>query len=407
MSVLPGLLIAQSLESSLQELKKLPPVNVSRIFSDASSVLEVNKRNNNLLDSIVHKESRGYARKRTFEYDENGNAIVETFFQPNQRTGQWIQYKKNEFTYNADNLPSIIEVYEWNIRQWVPQQKKEIIYNSQGKMLLSIDYAWNKIVNGWQDEIQYKVVYDINDNPILATLYSRVNENDAWKAQEQKETNYDGNDNLILEINSIFDENTDSLVYTDKHQTIFCNPNIVTTEDFSWSKRLNDWVKEKSVQNVRNSKNYMTPIKIVTCDTLTDKCVENEKYEITVDAQGNVTSSVGYQLDENSDNWVKSQKHDYQYDKNNNLISIESYWLNEANEWEGNFKTTYTFDDNSRKTSEAHYDLDESNKKTWINGIKNEFTYSESGNILTDNAFEWKDNEWTIDYTETYYYREK
>ena len=403
---LPCVLMGQSVEPTNRELKKLPPLNIRRMFTGVSSSGEDHQPAANTLDSVINKESRVDDMKRIFGYDEKGNAIVETIFESDKRTGRWMQYQKNEIAYNADNLPSSITVYQWDRRLWIPQQKRETSYNSSGKDSLSVDYMWNRITNDWQKILQNKTTYDINGNPVSATRFAWDNENSVWKVEEHKETCYDSSDNIIMEISSIYDGNSNSIESAYKQQTAFCPPNFVTKVDYSWSNRLNDWVKEKYAKQVRNRKNYLTPVQMMTWDTLTNQCTDSTKYDLTIDSQGNATLALGYLFDEGRNTWKQFQKYVYQYDTNNNLISIESYWRDEGSDWEGNFKTTYSFDGNDRKTSEAHYDWDKLSAK-WINGIKNEYTYTKSGQILANNAFVWQENKWAIDYTETYYYREK
>ncbi len=83
---------------------------------------------------------------------------------------------------------------------------------------------------------------------------------------------------------------------------------------------------------------------------------ENDyKYTFSYDASGNNTEEVTYTWDSTKTQWSPSEKHNYTYDFNKNLIEDSwPYWNDGTNQWtEPRGKYIYEYDSNGRKVKET------------------------------------------------------
>lgn len=79
--------------------------------------------------------------------------------------------------------------------------------------------------------------------------------------------------------------------------------------------------------------------------------VMNEKTLNTYDSNGNVTEEIGQEYDTTSVTWINYEKHSYTYDSNNNMTGeVNNYWDTQTSAWANNDQTSYTYDANNNET---------------------------------------------------------
>jgi hypothetical protein len=153
-----------------------------------------------------------------------------------------------------------------------------------------------------QPETQYERFYNEDENITLEI-------NDIWDIETQsyvlfgkKEYTYDENGNRTLYINYNWDTITQSFVYTDKTENIYDeNGNKVMYSDNS------NW------------------------DTVNQLWGNGSKSEYSFDENGNQTLNIRYNWDTESQSFVYTSKSEFYYDENGNpTLSVEYRWDTES-----------------------------------------------------------------------------
>jgi hypothetical protein len=247
-----------------------------------------------------------------YEYDELGYITLAWDQRWDNSIKEWVPYRKYEYTYNEGNSIILYVSYEWKIDQgewryigkdefiytpfffvqeivysnwqqpfgeegrWVPSYKEEYIYNNNFVLLEFIESGWKSFSEEW--EVQYKTVYErISLNRVFVeTIYIPID--DEWTWHKKYQYTYPPGNNFNVQTRK--------------------------GEMFNW------WETEEW-ENTDSLAFSYHPV---------SGFIESESY---------------YYWEAQDSIWLFSQKDDYLYDENFNLLNYQwQRWSLILNDWE-------------------------------------------------------------------------
>ncbi len=124
----------------------------------------------------------------------------------------------------------------------------------------------------------------------------------------------------------------------------------------------------------------------------------SERGNYTYDSNGNIVSVLNEDWD--GTQWVNNWRKTYSYDSNGNVISIlDETW--DGSQWVNDWRHTYTYDSSGNRISILEETWDGSQ---WVNDWRNTYTYDSNRNMITDLWERWYGNQWVNDKRSTYSY---
>lgn len=323
--------------------------------------------------SIIKGGTWTYSDKYEYTYDDNGNLISEIHYDP--LDGGWVYKTKTESTYDSNGIGTSWVLSNYLNGNWVYVQKSDYSFDEYGNILQTdskfLNDKWEKItesifINGTRKKT-FEIILN-QDN----TFYSL------------NETTYDASGNKKTYRYSIY-QNGEWVKY---YESVFINGNELYTYDLTF-----DTIKEATYDEEGNILTYKE-----------SKYINNEWIKLLEKKRINNILKILYQVDFDLGGSISS-KNEYTYDDNGNELSdILSYYEND--EWVYNSKTEYTYDENNNKQTHTYSEFINGEwlvvrDAICINGeqkytleislsmykdilSKNEYTYDENGNELTE-----------------------
>lgn len=217
--------------------------------------------------------------------------------------GYWVHSAKNVYYYNSTGNVTINFIYyqESGESTWELLSKDEYNYNSVGNKVLKIRYNWDSNVNDWT--FYYKLDYSYNSfgNEDVETVYLWDSSLSDWSLYNKYEYVYDLIDNISLRVIYKWDASENNWIYSIKNEYSYDSiGNIVLENRYNWDSSVNDW----------DDYNFI-------CNT---EYVYDEEYKI-ITKTDSIWDAIGYDGGTGANNYT--QKYDYTYDSNNNLIVKE------------------------------------------------------------------------------------
>ncbi len=390
------------------------------------------------LDSIIYTtEGQDITHKMYFEYIKPGyisSLLLNTF---NPETGQWGNYSRSTYTYNAtwDTQTSITQSWDNDNELWKDGTQYIKKYDSNNNLLLYKTKWWHKYDKIW---IERKRSYTYDDrNNILSYTYQIWNdEANDWFTEIEYIYSYDENDSVLTyQWNSFINNNRSSSQltenkYDERGNKIFTHERSMnlTIGEITWQEgarttltynddnKLTSTLLEYWIKEAKKWEPYSQ--ELFTYDKNSNKlsyCIQNwhPEYHIWIDYYQMIYTYNEYNIvdtylgsiwDIDEKRWIDTQKITYYYNSMGKLLSqLEVIWY--ENQWRNNFRTTYAYglDNSEIKTVESwEYSINEWryqhkliqkhdnnhcltywNLKTWRNGawennqtLTNEFTTS-------------------------------
>ncbi|WP_221413127.1 DUF3836 domain-containing protein [Dysgonomonas sp. 521] len=124
--------------------------------------------------------------------------------------------------------------------------------------------------------------------------------------------------------------------------------------------------------------------------TFNDKYISSEKTENTFDSKGQLTKSILYDLNKETKEWEKEQKHIYEYD-NNGFISLHEEYMMRDNTWQGEEKYKWAFTPSGELT---YHEKSEWKAGKWVYEDKIEKSYTISGKLSSKAEYRWYGEKW-------------
>ena len=225
---------------------------------------------------------------------------------------QWVNYGKDEFTYDADRNIAQYIYYEWYEDQWVGEMKFEFSHDANGKMTSGIVYDWNEYESEWILGFKMEYTYNSNGEMAMETEYEWDENTSQWIPFYKLEITYDSNGNMTHEINFEWDESTSQWIDIYKQECTYdSNDNMILAVFYYWDEGTSDWVAE-------------------------------DKDEYTYDATGKITQYIYFYWDQNTSDWEFSWKGEYSFDANGN--TTQEIFFNWDSQWLEEDKYVFTYD---------------------------------------------------------------
>ena len=127
------------------------------------------KYNQYWLDGEVYERP---ANKYVYEYDDD-NLASTSFYSWDIDESTWIEKNKYEYEYDT-NGNQVLEVhYFWNEKDkiWQKHYKYGHTYNDKGKLTEMFFYYWDMDNDNWKGKYKYEYEYDTAGNPTIINLH--------------------------------------------------------------------------------------------------------------------------------------------------------------------------------------------------------------------------------------------
>ncbi len=169
---------------------------------DINSVLSYDQNNN-----VVQMNSTTYTID--FVYDQDNNLVMiedKTWSQ----SGGWSNNERKKYTYTNDDVSEYV-LEKWVNGAWVNDKKWEYTYDANDNVILATEYSWG--VAAWQKVTREDYTYDVNDNMLVQTVKNWDAGAGAFVNRSREVRTYNKH-NLITDITS-FSWNGSSWVHAD------------------------------------------------------------------------------------------------------------------------------------------------------------------------------------------------
>jgi hypothetical protein len=414
-----------------------------------------------LLDSVIIQNKDGLYARTDYEYDNQGNKILQASFLWQADPGLWVGNLKTEYVHgvNEENDKTLIETrYQWSseasawveqvqydnvfLQQtntnkikitsnwdvttstWIPVSKQEKVFDDGEYDFSSTDYVWDSTNNKWKGE--YKIAYIINEaggyEELLSYYYS-WGEDEMWHSKMTLGFNKKGN--IVSEAMYAW-VNTESYWMGILKTTIKYNADKELDENigYQWDNASKSWVNYTLIESATDALDRPTYLADYTWDAANNRWIGENFYQKQYTDEGQVLTEENYSWhpinniwvltneylclweDAGDGNWGIVMKIETSYDLKGlrveriqfNRPDLQSPW-NPNLTWRGE----YAYDDNDLNTQILYYSWDDENE-IWVLFEKTDNQYNENGNMLTRTDYALVSDSWVITAEVTYYY---
>ena len=324
------------------------------------------------------------------------------------------------YSTSADFLTEyeIYEAYDANIKAWVNSSKIEFEYDGDGNKVLEKKYAWDSETNSWIGD-NCKVTNWYSEYDYFGSIYYWDAENAQWQGMststdngkktviwedwKKTEYTYDANGSVILEISSIWnDEENDWEKASKSEYSYDANGNKTLSTFCFWDNEKNDWANySKREFSYSETKNTET---VYRWDAESNGWIGTYKYDYAYKDNIYVTLRANYEWNTETNAWIGDWCDAYWYDAEGESHSASCYWNDSEGRWNLSSSELFQKEYNAagKKTLELYVAYD-ANTNTWRNSEKVVYTYNTRGDETRLERFSWnaERNEWI-----SYYYEE-
>jgi hypothetical protein len=292
--------------------------------------------------------SKYFDSREFFEYDANGNVLLNEYQLRDTVNQIWIPSSKNIHQYDANNnnTLAISQTYNTSLSQFVNASKTERTFDANSNQTSRASYSWSSIDNAWTGT-NFKETNLFNTQNLKVQTIFQNWVNGAWLNFEKDSLTYYSN-NL-------------------RHENIKSNWDTLSA---SW-KPL-----RKDVQSY-NSNDKLTEIIYQSWNSSSQIYVNSFRYSYQYNTSNNRTEFLSQQWNGTSSSWVNHTRQIHSYDSNQNEISMEEQsWDGSA--WIGTYRLSYTYNSSGKMIEK----LDENaNAGVFENYLKETRDYDANGNL--------------------------
>ena len=309
--------------------------------------------------------------KNEFEYDGNGNKILEKKYKWNAETSTWVgdycevtnwysdgDYWSNDFYWDAENekwqgMETSTDANGKKTVVWTDWKKTEYTYDANGRVILEISSCWDDEENDWSNLNKSEYSYDANGNKTLSIFCFWDSDENDWANHSKTEFSYDDAKNTKCEY--AWDEESSSWIGTYKYDYAYNdNGYEILRANYEWDAETNAWIgdwfdaywydAEGDSHSAYCYWNYSEGKW-----NLSDRVLVQKEYNTA----GNKTLELYMVYDANTNTWQNYEKTEYTYDANENETRLERFiWRAERNAWVSYYKTETTYDAKGNKKLE-------------------------------------------------------
>lgn len=293
--------------------------------------------------------------------EDNDHVIISITHYYNNETGEWTLHHRNEIIYDSNG--------------------NRTLYNASLP-----DSATNTWVFK-AGSFKYENLYDEQGNQTLASYYTWDGETNQWKGQNNlTESSYDVHGNATLVIIKKWDESLNQWVNSSKSEYSYNETGLrlqsITSE---WDSTNGDWIHASKTEYSFNENGASTGVIEYEWDNEESVWVNSWQHEIIYDAHGNIFQFILLQVDTASKELHVSAKEEFTYNGDNKQILMEYSTLNENGRLVVFIKQETAYDAFGNVILKTTYLLDEQSAE-FIISDKSEYIYNESGDKLIEES---------------------
>ena len=189
------------------------------------------------------------------QYDESEKVRVSARYRLDSNTNKWIGCCKNEYSYDVNGNNTQFIQYEWNstTNDWIQWGKNEVSYDDEGNTELNIRYEWDNKIAEWEFVRKSEYNYNAEGDQFLDKFEWDISI-DGWILKSMEENYYDNNGNRIIQVEYLWDSNTNSRIGSFKKICIYDDNGFNSVRiNYTWDNEINNW-KLRSKEFIDNSR---------------------------------------------------------------------------------------------------------------------------------------------------------
>jgi len=320
------------------------------------------------------------------------DSIITYYFNDLITNSESDSLKQWRTTYQIENLNNSTFLDKWDsdANEWVRNTREDQRYNSDGHLVLHGTYLWNPTINDWEYENEREYTFDEQGNLTLQTV------TEAWVdyrccQPHRKEYIYDENGTNVLALRSDWDSSTNDWIAYWKKEAIF-NENVLTDTYYNWDAFIQDWVIEfRDSTTYDENDNRVSLLRYLWSQgewipALLRNWDNNEN--------GDVVQDISSYWNEESEEWELNYKEDFNYNEVGQIKSRYNLWWNNLlNEWVFSYRILYQYDSDGNETRNIFYTWNTETNR-WVKRTRFENEYDLFGNHIYWGRYEWNTNVW-------------
>lgn len=181
-----------------------------------------------------------------FEYDKNGNKIIEVESAScfTRNNSSLVPYSKTEYRYDEENKKILSFTHYWDeeIGEYIPKYKTKIIYNDSSNQT-EYYYDWDDIDNVFVPRGNSKILFKNNRLNSVEYYSDWDKKKNEFIPKYRDECTNDENGKRILRIHSVWDEALKRFNLSSKYVDSFdkCGNNVLS-KNYDWDLEKESWV---------------------------------------------------------------------------------------------------------------------------------------------------------------------
>ena len=364
---------------------------------------------NLLLDSVV-SVANNYSLKDIYSYDSNNNVIQILSSSKSSDSLVWENSFKHEYAYK-NGFKTYESSYTWNnySSKWKGSQQFAYDFDNVGNQTLFINFNWDDYSFDWIPTTKDESIFNENGNVTNTLGYVWDATLMDWTKNHNRAVTYDINGLFLTETRSRWDSVTLSWIgyfksdlsnrseYTyyswDSNTSTWFpnakyeikldeNNNILSSIYNYWNVNTLKWITASKMESSYDNHNHQISEINYLCDSLTLSWIPRNKTENAYDNGGNLISALSYTWDTNTSSWAPDGKYESSYtDKGLQLFFCGYYWNTSSSSWVGAYqKSEFVYDELGRLTSSLVSYWNDT-KNNWEYFSKSDNIYNSFGNI--------------------------
>lgn len=314
-------------------------------------------------------------------YDENYNLIsdVSYYLLLNDSTQEMelIGNFREEYEYDEDGDCIMQAYYEWDSKKgdWRGTYKEEEKIDAFGNELLSASYYWNRDSAEWVGNSKYVAAFDSLNNQTLYATYRWSDSDKDWVGEYKKELEYDADGILIMETTYDGVDTLGNWIGDYKYSN-YTKDDVTYIEEYDWDPQKNDWYGTYK-QDYCYTDNYYMYASYDWDDE--EWCWYGYRKNESIYADDGTDYTFRYNWNYSKKEWVGSSGSAYQYlETANSEKTVQTYYDWDESGWTPyyrySYEAVYKSDDNLESRTYSYEDFDES-KNAWVLRYSTKYVY--------------------------------
>lgn len=405
-------LSAQPISDGTKKIRNTHKTSIEQELNRAKETFALVK-DEFVLDSIVYytfpaTTDSMFFSKTEYVYSE-GEDYERTIYLWDETQNKWIPEEKSEYTFDEVGNILLFLRKNWDpaFNDWVNSKKYSFEYNAAGLEVLFIYSMWDAVAGEWQHVFKDEYVYSQNNDITASWSWSWDELSGIWIGQYGSTWDYDASGILELKTDYGWDEilsNWDSQYKTE--YTFDASGFLIETKGSNKSPISGIWTLNHNSIYFNNPLGHPEEINSFYSNDNGQSWSPTNKSEITYMNGYLQTLYLGYAWDENQDEWVFTEKHEFDWDANEYMIlDKRSSWDEELSDWHLYHMTEREFTETGKNLLWADYAYNIEAQQL-IGLYKQVSAVDENDNYVVRTEYSWdlNMNDWVLDGKGYYYY---